>query len=124
MERLEELRRRYAEARRGGGEDRISKQHDAGKLTARERIEALCDPGTFEECLPNLVSTDPLKFADRIPYKERLKKVRNASGEKEAIVIGRACVAGSGISISPAASAPAKANSPPCWTTSWLIGSR
>jgi len=33
----------------GGGEDRIEKQHKAGKLTARERIEVLCDGGSFEE---------------------------------------------------------------------------
>jgi len=46
---LEEMRRRYAAARLGGGEDRIAKQHEAGKLTARERIEALVDPGSFQE---------------------------------------------------------------------------
>jgi propionyl-CoA carboxylase beta chain len=33
----------------GGGTDRIEKQHDAGKKTARERIKALVDPGTFVE---------------------------------------------------------------------------
>ena len=33
----------------GGGADRIARQHEAGKLTARERIERLFDPGTFEE---------------------------------------------------------------------------
>ena len=33
----------------GGGDDRIARQHAAGKLTARERIERLFDPGTFEE---------------------------------------------------------------------------
>jgi propionyl-CoA carboxylase beta chain len=33
----------------GGGEDRVAKQHEAGKLTARERIELLLDPGTFVE---------------------------------------------------------------------------
>src|SRR5512132_1073686 len=33
----------------GGGEERQKKQHDAGKLTARERIDLLFDPGTFEE---------------------------------------------------------------------------
>jgi len=33
----------------GGGEDRQQRQHEAGKLTARERIELLFDPGTFEE---------------------------------------------------------------------------
>ena len=32
-----------------GGEDRLRRQHEAGKLTARERIELLFDPGTFEE---------------------------------------------------------------------------
>jgi propionyl-CoA carboxylase beta chain len=36
-------------AERGGGEDRIRKQHEAGKLTARERVELLFDPGSFEE---------------------------------------------------------------------------
>jgi propionyl-CoA carboxylase beta chain len=33
----------------GGGAERIARQHEAGKLTARERIERLFDPGTFEE---------------------------------------------------------------------------
>jgi propionyl-CoA carboxylase beta chain len=47
--RLEEMRRRYSEARKGGGEERIEKQHEAGKLTARERVEALLDPGSFQE---------------------------------------------------------------------------
>src|ERR671916_561175 len=33
----------------GGGEERLKKQREAGKLTARERVEALFDPGSFEE---------------------------------------------------------------------------
>ena len=33
----------------GGGADRIEKQHKNGKLTARERIEVLADPGSFRE---------------------------------------------------------------------------
>jgi len=48
-DRLEEMRERYAGARQGGGEERIAKQHAAGKLTARERVEALLDPGSFQE---------------------------------------------------------------------------
>jgi propionyl-CoA carboxylase beta chain len=44
--RLAELER-LAEA--GGGEARRKRQHDAGRLTARERIDLLFDPGTFEE---------------------------------------------------------------------------
>lgn len=43
---LEEKRER---ARMGGGERRIDAQHAKGKLTARERIEVLLDPGSFEE---------------------------------------------------------------------------
>ena len=43
---LADLERR---AELGGGADRLERQHAAGKLTARERIELLFDPGTFEE---------------------------------------------------------------------------
>ncbi len=46
---LETMHRRYAAARNGGGEERVAKQHAAGKLTARERLETLLDPGSFEE---------------------------------------------------------------------------
>lgn len=43
---LEEMNRRALE---GGGAARIAKQHEAGKLTARERIDLLLDPGSFVE---------------------------------------------------------------------------
>ena len=46
QERLNELNR---EAELGGGEARIARQHSAGKLTARERLELLLDPGSFNE---------------------------------------------------------------------------
>jgi len=46
---LDELERRRAEARLGGGQKRIDAQHGKGKLTARERIEVLLDEGSFEE---------------------------------------------------------------------------
>jgi len=46
VERLQKLRK---EALKGGGEVRIEKQHEKGKLTARERIDLLIDKGTFEE---------------------------------------------------------------------------
>jgi propionyl-CoA carboxylase beta chain len=49
QKRLEELRRRTAEAELGGGEERIRRQHKAGKKTARERLELLLDPGSFLE---------------------------------------------------------------------------
>jgi len=48
-DRIEELRRRHAAAEAGGGEERRARQHQEGKLSARERIELLLDEGTFEE---------------------------------------------------------------------------
>jgi propionyl-CoA carboxylase beta chain len=46
---IEQLERKRAQARLGGGEKRIAAQHNKGKLTARERLELLLDEGTFEE---------------------------------------------------------------------------
>ncbi|WP_084398660.1 acyl-CoA carboxylase subunit beta [Henriciella aquimarina] len=46
---IEALEAKREEARLGGGEDRIEKQHAKGKLTARERITMLLDEGSFEE---------------------------------------------------------------------------
>jgi propionyl-CoA carboxylase beta chain len=49
MDKLNELRKRHAAAEAGGGEERRVKQHEAGRLTARERIDLLLDEGTFDE---------------------------------------------------------------------------
>jgi propionyl-CoA carboxylase beta chain len=46
---LSRLRELQGSAEEGGGLDRIQKQHAAGKLTARERLEVLLDEGSFEE---------------------------------------------------------------------------
>ena len=48
-ERIERLERMRVAALAGGGEERLQRQHDAGKLSARERLELLLDPGTFVE---------------------------------------------------------------------------
>jgi acetyl-CoA carboxylase carboxyltransferase component len=45
----EDLRERRAAARLGGGQEKIDRQHAAGKLTARERIDLLVDAGTLTE---------------------------------------------------------------------------
>jgi acetyl-CoA carboxylase carboxyltransferase component len=45
----DDLAERRARARLGGGEEKIARQHEAGKLTARERIALLIDEGTFRE---------------------------------------------------------------------------
>jgi propionyl-CoA carboxylase beta chain len=46
---LQELRERRKAALLGGGEEKIKRIHDSGRLTARERISILFDPGTFQE---------------------------------------------------------------------------
>jgi propionyl-CoA carboxylase beta chain len=47
-ERLEDLERRRDEAFHAGSDRAVERQHAKGKLTARERIDALLDPGSFE----------------------------------------------------------------------------
>src|SRR5947207_8422547 len=49
QERFEELHRRHAAAELGGGDERVRRQHKAGKKTARERVDLLVDPGSFTE---------------------------------------------------------------------------
>jgi acetyl-CoA carboxylase carboxyltransferase component len=50
---MEEYIRRLREAKEtaalGGGKDKIARDHEKGKLTARERIDLLLDPGSFNE---------------------------------------------------------------------------
>jgi acetyl-CoA carboxylase carboxyltransferase component len=50
--RIETLRQLKAEAQLGGGEERLQKQREAGKLSARERIDLLLDKGSFREMDP------------------------------------------------------------------------
>src|SRR6266568_3966239 len=48
-ENLQELTRRNQEALQGGGPDRIQRQHELSKFTARERVDLVLDPGSFVE---------------------------------------------------------------------------
>ncbi len=48
-EKVERLKRLREESKKGGGEKRIEKQHEKGKLTARERLDLLLDKESFEE---------------------------------------------------------------------------
>ena len=48
-EKIEILKKKLEQAKQGGGLKRIEKQHQSGKLTARERLDLLLDPGSFEE---------------------------------------------------------------------------
>jgi len=62
-EKFEQLEALRAEARSGGGAELIEKQHARGKLTARERIELLMDPGSFQE-MDAFVKTAEMAFGD------------------------------------------------------------
>jgi len=64
------------------------------RVDARTRINQLVDPGSFEEFLEDLVSTDPLQFKDRVPYRERMEAQRKKTGEHEAVVVGKAYIRG------------------------------
>ncbi len=64
------------------------------RIDARTRIAQLNDPGTFEEFLTDLESTDPLEFTDRIGYKQRLKDAKRDTRETEAIVVGKGFIKG------------------------------
>src|SRR5881296_3381799 len=48
-EKLELLQQKRSESEQGGGADRIATQHQKGKMTARERLDVLLDPGSFVE---------------------------------------------------------------------------
>ncbi len=48
-EKLDRLQQKRAESEQGGGADRIATQHKKGKMTARERLDVLLDPGSFVE---------------------------------------------------------------------------
>lgn len=63
-------------------------------LNAAERIANVVDHGAFKETSAALRSTDPLRFADRLPYPERLEEARVRTGLGEAVVTGTARVGG------------------------------
>ncbi|MCR5783681.1 MAG: methylmalonyl-CoA carboxyltransferase [Clostridia bacterium] len=60
-QRVDDLVDRRSRISQGGGPDRIAKQHNSGKLTARERMEALFDDGTFTE-INGMVSSRATDF--------------------------------------------------------------
>jgi len=64
------------------------------RVDARTRIRQLNDVATFEEFLPDLVSSDPLEFQDRMPYKQRLAEAREKAGDNDAIVVGKGFIKG------------------------------
>ena len=57
-------------------------------VPARERIRQMLDEGTFEELFAELEPTDPLGFADKKPYRERLAAEQARTGLREAAIVG------------------------------------
>jgi len=58
------------------------------RITARERIELLVDPGTFSEFDGQIQSEDPLGFKDSQKYRDRLKAARKKTGLNDAVISG------------------------------------
>jgi propionyl-CoA carboxylase beta chain len=65
-DRLEDLRRRRERLLAMGGPERVRRQHEAGKLTARERLDLLLDPGSFVELDPFVVARSRDFGLDRV----------------------------------------------------------
>ena len=61
-------------------------------LTVEERIEMLVDDGSFNNISKSIEAADPLTFADRKPYQERIEEAQAATGLPDAIVVGRAAI--------------------------------
>ncbi len=58
------------------------------RITARERIDLLVDPGTFTEFDGRLQSEDPLQFKDSQKYRDRVKAARKKTGLNDAVISG------------------------------------
>jgi len=57
------------------------------RLNATERLASLFDDGRYEEHFPNLTSTDPLRFTDTKPYRDRLEKTIASTGLKDSVIV-------------------------------------
>jgi acetyl-CoA carboxylase carboxyl transferase subunit beta len=64
------------------------------RIGARQRIEQLVDPNSFEERYADLAPLDPLKFNDKRTYKERLKAEQLKTGSPDAVICGQAFIKG------------------------------
>lgn len=82
---LEELQRRKARARQMGGPQKVSRQHSKGRLTARERIEKLLDPGSFLE-MGMLAHSDMPGMEEKTPGDSKISGFGKIEG-REVVVI-------------------------------------
>lgn len=64
------------------------------RVPARKRVLQICDEGTFEEMLADMISVDPLNFVDSKSYKDRAAGMRKTTGLNEAAIIGKGFIKG------------------------------
>src|SRR5438105_9681449 len=64
------------------------------RVGARQRIEQLVDPGSFEEMFADVLPTDPLGFSDKKAYADRLKAEQKKTGNADAVICGKGFIKG------------------------------
>ena len=64
------------------------------RISARQRIEQLVDPGSFEEMFTDILPTDPLGFVDKKGYADRLKAEQDKTGNPDAVICGKGFIKG------------------------------
>ena len=64
------------------------------RISARQRIDQLVDPGSFEEMFTDIVPADPIAFVDKKSYADRLVAEQKKSGNTDAVVCGRGFIKG------------------------------
>jgi acetyl-CoA carboxylase carboxyltransferase component len=82
---IEQLRQLQDKARQMGGPEKIRKQHDQGKLTARERIDRLLDPDSFLE-VGMLNHSDVPGMEDKTPADSKVAGYGRIDGRPVAVV--------------------------------------
>ena len=82
---LNELQQRKRTALEMGGSERVSRQHDRGKLSARERIDLLVDPNSFFE-IGLLNHSDMPGMEDRTPADAKVAGYASLNGRRVSII--------------------------------------
>jgi len=64
------------------------------RISAKQRIEQLCDEGSFVEFDTNLIPIDPLKFVDKKSYRERIEEAQEKTGKNSSVMCGSCSIEG------------------------------
>jgi acetyl-CoA carboxylase carboxyl transferase subunit beta len=69
------------------------------RISAYERIAVMTDENSFEEISPDLISTNPLEFKDKLPYVQRLQSAIKTTGIKDTTVCGTGTILGQPVAL-------------------------